>query len=185
VSFTTTQQTSRNYWLVLLVRGILAILFGIVALVWPSWTILALIYVFVAYALIDGVMALVNAIQDRSTSSEYWSLVLIRGIIGIIIGLLVFFWPGLTALVLFTLIGIWAVVIGIFELLAAFVLPGDLRLEWTFVLGGILSIILGVIFIRHPVAAMLSLVWVLGIFAVAYGLVQIVHAFRYRSLATT
>jgi uncharacterized membrane protein HdeD (DUF308 family) len=185
VSFTTTQQTSRNYWLVLLVRGILAILFGIVALVWPGWTILALIYVFGAYALIDGVMALVNAIQDRSTSSEYWWLVLIRGIIGIIIGLLVFFWPGLTALVLFTLIGIWAVVIGIFELLAAFVLPGDLRLEWTFVLGGILSIILGVIFIRHPVTAMLSLVWVLGIFAVAYGLVQIVHAFRYRSLATT
>jgi uncharacterized membrane protein HdeD (DUF308 family) len=184
VSFTTTQRTSRNYWLVLLVRGILAILFGIVALVWPNWTILALIYVFGAYALIDGVMAVVNSIQDRSASSNWW-LLLIRGIIGIIIGLLVFFWPGLTAIVLFTLIGIWAIVIGVFELLAAFVLPGDPRLEWSFVLGGILSIILGLIFIRYPVVGMLSLVWILGIFAVAYGLVQLVHAFRYRSLATT
>jgi len=184
VSFTTTQQTSRNYWLVLLVRGILAILFGIVALVWPGWTILALIYVFGAYALIDGVMAVANSIQDRSASSNWW-LLLIRGIIGIIIGLLVFFWPGLTAIVLFTLIGTWAIVIGVFELLAAFVLPGDLRLEWSFVLGGILSIILGLIFIRQPVVGMLSLVWVLGIFAVAYGLVQLVHALRYRSLATT
>jgi len=184
VSFTTTQRTSRNYWLVLLARGILAIIFGIIALVWSGWTILALIYVFGAYALIDGVISVVNAIQDRSASSNWW-LLLIRGIIGIIIGLLVFFWPGLTAIVLFTLIGIWAIVLGVFELLAVFALPGDLRLEWSFVLGGILSIILGLLFIRHPIAGMLSLVWVLGIFAVAYGLVQIVHAFRYRSLATT
>ena len=184
MSFTTTQRTSRNYWLVLLARGILAIIFGIIALVWSGWTILALIYVFGAYALIDGVISVVNAIQDRSASSNWW-LLLIRGIIGIIIGLLVFFWPGLTAIVLFTLIGIWAIVLGVFELLAVFALPGDLRLEWSFVLGGILSIILGLLFIRHPIAGMLSLVWVLGIFAVAYGLVQIVHAFRYRSLATT
>lgn len=184
MSFTTTQQTGRNYWLVLLARGIVAILFGIVALVWPSWTILVLIYAFGAYALIDGVMAVVNSIQDRSVSSNWW-LLLIHGIVGIIIGLLVFFWPGLTAIVLFTLIGIWAIVIGIFELLAAFMLPGGIGLGWSSVLGGILAIILGLIFIRHPVASMLSLVWVLGIFAIAYGLVQLVHAFQYRSLATT
>ena len=183
MSFTTTQQTSRNYWLVLLLRGILALVFGIIALVWPVWTIIALVYVFGAYALIDGIMAVVNSIQDRGTSTNWW-LLLIRGIVGIIIGLLIFFWPGLTAIVLFTLIGIWAIVMGAFELLAAFVLPGGFGLEWTLVLGGILSIILGLIFIRHPVAGMLSLVWVLGIFAIAYGLVQLVHAFRYRSLTT-
>jgi uncharacterized membrane protein HdeD (DUF308 family) len=184
VSFSTIQQINRNYWLVLLLRGILAIVFGIIALVWPGWTILALIYVFGAYALIDGVMAVINSIQDRGTSSNWW-LQLIRGIVGIIIGLLVFFWPGLTVIMLFTLIGIWALVVGVFELLAAFVLPGGHGLEWSFVLGGILSIILGLLFIRHPIAAMLSLVWVLGIFAIAYGLVQLVHAFQYRSLATT
>src|SRR5215469_3529359 len=138
----------------LLLRGILAIAFGIITLVWPHWTILVLIYVFGAYAIIDGVIAVINSIQDRSTSSNWW-LQLIRGIAGIIIGLLVFFWPGLTAIVLFTLIGIWAIILGVFELIAAFVLPGGHGLEWSFVLGGVLSIILGLLFIRHPIASML------------------------------
>jgi uncharacterized membrane protein HdeD (DUF308 family) len=178
-----TLQLSRNYWRVLLIRGIIALLFGIFAVVLPGWTILALVLLFGAYVLADGLMSVVGALQERNTSSNWWVL-LIRGCLGIIAGFLVFFWPGITAIVLFILIGIWALIMGVFELLAAMMLPGGFGQEWMLVIGGILLIILGLIFIRRPVPAMLSLVWLLGIFAIVYGVVQLMRAIQYRSLAS-
>jgi uncharacterized membrane protein HdeD (DUF308 family) len=175
-----TLQQSRNFWRVLLIRGIIALLFGIFAVVVPGWTILTLVLLFGAYVLADGITSVVSALQEHNTASNWWVL-LIRGFLGIIAGFLVFFWPGITAIVLFVLIGIWALVMGVFELLAAMMLPDGFGREWMLVTGGIVLIILGLIFIRRPVPAMLSLVWLLGIFAIVYGVVQLMRAFQYRS----
>lgn len=179
MSFSTLQHMGRNYWWLLVTRGILAVLFGILALIWPGRALLFLVYLFGAYALINGFTAVVGSFQERDTSSQWW-LLLISGIAGIIIGLLVFFWPGITALVLFYLIGIWAIVTGVLELTAAFALPGGLGLEWPFVLGGVLSIALGIFFVMHPLPIMLSVVWLLGLFAIVYGVIQLVRAMQHR-----
>lgn len=182
MGFSILEQT-RYHWRVLLIRGIIAVLFGLLVVAQPAWTILALVYLFGAYALIDGIMAVVGSLQERSTSSHWWEL-LIRGIVGIIVGLLVFFWPDKTVLGLFFLVGIWAIVTGVLELIAAFALPGGLGLEWPLVLGGVLLLILGIVFVRHPVASMTFLVWILGLFAIVYGVVQFARAFQQRSLAS-
>jgi uncharacterized membrane protein HdeD (DUF308 family) len=176
----TLQQPGRNYWWVLLIRGIVAVLFGILALGWPGRTVLFLIYLFGIYALVEGMMTVVGSLRERQTYSRWW-VQLIGGIAGIIIGLLVFFWPEKTALVLFTLAGIWAIVTGLFHLIAAFAFPAGLGLGGMLALSGILLVIVGAVFILHPVASIMSLVWVLGLFAILYGIVLCVRAFQYRS----
>ncbi|HLI07015.1 MAG TPA: HdeD family acid-resistance protein [Ktedonobacteraceae bacterium] len=176
------QQSVVNYWPVLLIRGIVSFIFGILALIWPGHTLLFLVYLFGAYALVNGIMTVVGSLRDREASSHWW-LPLISGIAGVILGLLVFFWPARSAPVLFTFIGIWAIVIGLFEFIAAITLPGGLGLHWPLVLGGILAIIVGAIFIRHPFLAMLAVVWLLGAFAIVYGIVLCIRAFQYRSHA--
>lgn len=165
----------RSHWWVLLIDGILTILFGIAAIFWPGLTLLVLVYLFGAYALVDGIFTIVAAFQVRKVSSD-WGWMLIGGIAGVIVGLLVFFWPRITSLVLFYLIAAWAFVTGIFEFSA-----GLLVRSWLLVLGGILSVILGIIFFTHPVAGILSIIWLLGVFAIAIGLVQVVRAFQMRS----
>lgn len=165
----------RSQWWVLLIDGILTILFGIAAIVWPRLTLLVLVYLFGAYALIDGIFTIVAAFQVRKVSSD-WGWMLIGGIAGLIVGLLVFFWPGITSLVLFYLIAAWAFVTGIFELSA-----GLLARSWLLVLGGFLSVILGIIFFTHPVAGILTIIWLLGVFAIVIGVVKVVHAFQVRS----
>ena len=177
---TTMRQVSRSYWWLLIIRAIVAILFGISAIFWPGLTLLFLVYLFGAYALIDGIVSVVVALQERNAYSRWWVL-LIGGIAGIILGILVFFWPGVTSLVLFYLVAAWAVVTGIFEVIAAFSVRA-MGVEWWLVIGGVLSIILGIIFFLHPVASILSIVWLLGVFALIYGVIQIVRAIQFRSL---
>jgi len=165
----------RSQWWVLLIDGILTILFGIAAILLPGLTLLVLVYLFGAYALVDGIFTIVAAFQQRKVNSEWW-WTLIEGIAGVIVGLLVFFWPGVTSLVMFYLIAAWAFVTGIFALAA-----GLLSRSWLAVLGGFLWVVLGIIFFAHPVAGILSILWLLGVFAIVIGVVQVVHAFQVRS----
>ncbi|HEY6408054.1 MAG TPA: DUF308 domain-containing protein, partial [Ktedonobacteraceae bacterium] len=144
-------------------------------------TTLFLIYLFGAYVLVDGVMAIVLAFQERSVYSRWWML-LLGGIAGIVIGLLVFFWPGGAALVLVYLIAAWAIVTGIITIIAAFFVSTGFGREWTLVAGGVLSILLGIIMFFVPVASILAFVWLLGIFAIIYGIVLLVRAFQFRAL---
>ena len=166
----------RSHWWILLIDGILTVLFGIAAIVWPRLTLLVLVYLFGAYALVDGIFTIVASFQVRRVSSEWW-WTLIGGIAGVILGLLVFFWPGVTSLVMFYLIAAWAFLTGIFGMVA-----GLLSRSWLLVLGGILLVILGIIFFAHPVAGILSILWLLGVFAIVIGAVKVVHAFQVRSV---
>lgn len=179
---TTVRQVSRGYWWMLLIRAVVAILFGILAIISPVFALLFLVYLFAAYVLIDGIMSVFVAFQERSTHSRWWIL-LLGGIAGIILGVLAFAWPGVTSLVLFYLVAAWAVVTGIFDVIAAFSVRAA-GVEWLLVLGGVLSIIIGIIFFLHPVASILTIVWLLGVFALVYGVILIVRAIQFRSLRT-
>ena len=179
-----TQKVTLHEWWVLLVRGILAIIFGIIALAAPGIALLAFIYVFAAYALLDGIIAIVVSLQERRFLRIWWVL-LLEGALGIIFGILAFTWPGETALVLLYLVAIWALVTGIMEVSSAFVVPGSTGQRWGLGLAGLLSIIFGLILIVHPGAGLLAILWLVGIYAIVFGVSLLVYAFQVRSRTRT
>ena len=177
-------QVSRHYWWIMGIRGLLAVLFGLAAIVLPGLTLLVLVLLFGAYALVDGVIAVIVSLQERQIFAQWWVL-LIEGLVGIAAGVLTFFWPAITALVLLYVIAFWAIVTGIFEIVAAFWGRLHFAYEWTLALAGILSVVLGVLLIIRPGAGLLSLVWLIGVYALAFGVLLIIRAFQFRTAATT
>jgi uncharacterized membrane protein HdeD (DUF308 family) len=167
---------ARNWWM-LLVRGILAILFALLAFAWPGLTLIVLIVLFGAYALVDGVMALSAAIANRHGGSRT-GLLVIAGLLGIAFGLMAFFWPGETAIILIFIIGWWAIVRGIFEIVAAIRLRKEIANEWLWILGGVISVLFGLFVIAAPGAGALALIWVIATYAIFFGIVMIGLALR-------
>jgi len=179
----TSTQVSRHYWWLMAIRGLLAVLFGLAAIVWPRLTLFVLVILFGAYALVDGVVAVIVSFQERKNVRQWW-VVLLGGIAGIIAGVLTFVWPAITALVLLYLIAAWAIVTGILEIAAAFSRRLPIAHEWTLVLAGILSVLFGVLLAILPGVGLLSLVWLIGIYALAFGVVLIIRAFQFRTAGT-
>jgi uncharacterized membrane protein HdeD (DUF308 family) len=173
---------AKSWWLVLL-RGIAAIVFGILAFIWPGLTLLTLVLFYGAYALVDGVIALIAAFTGSAKPVPTWWLVLV-GIFGILAGLLTFLWPGITALVLIFFIGGWAIAHGIFEIVGAIKLRKEIDNEWWLILAGVLSVIFGIIVLVAPGAGALALVWIIGIYAVAFGILHVALALRLRKHRT-
>lgn len=171
---------ARNWW-TYAVRGVVAVIFGLLALIWPAQTLLALVLIFGAYAFLDGIFAVVAGIASIRRYDRWWA-VLLEGIAGIVIGLLTYFSPGTTALGLLLLIGAWAFITGILELVAAIELRRVIKREWTLVLSGLLSILFSLVLFVFPGVAGLSLVWLIGIYAIFFGISVIILAFRLRGL---
>jgi uncharacterized membrane protein HdeD (DUF308 family) len=172
-----TQTATRSWW-TLLLRGILAIIFGIIALVDPGIALLALIFVFGVYALLDGILAIVVAIQERHVLPR-WGWLLVEGIAGIILGIVAFVFPGETALILLFIVAAWAIVTGIMEIGAAFTIR-----SWLLGLAGFISVIFGILLYARPGAGLLSILWLLGIYAIVFGVLFIIHAFQLRFRST-
>lgn len=170
---------SRNWW-ALVIRGIIAILFGLLALIWPDLTLTALILLFGAYAVVDGVFALVAAAMGGGMRSR-WGLVL-EGIIDIAAGVVAFVWPDLTALALLYLIAFWAIITGVLEIVAAVRLRREIANEWALGIAGVLSIVFGAIAIVAPGAGALSIVWLLGVYAIVFGVMFIALGVRLRGV---
>jgi uncharacterized membrane protein HdeD (DUF308 family) len=169
-----------GHWWALALRGAIAILFGLAALLRPGIALGALILLFGAYALVDGVFAIVGVFGGTRGGTPRW-LLLIEGIAGILAGLIAFVLPGLTSVVLLYLIAAWAVVTGIFEIATAIRLRQEIRGEWALIIGGVLSVLFGVILaVIGPVAGLLSLIWLIGIYAVAFGILMLITAFQVR-----
>jgi uncharacterized membrane protein HdeD (DUF308 family) len=168
---------AKNWWL-LLSRGIAAIIFGLLAFAWPGLTLLTLILFYGAFALVDGVLAIVAAITGGVPGSRWWLAVV--GLLGIAAGLLTFLTPGLTALVLLFFIAGWAIVTGVFEIIGAIKLRKEIDNEWLLILGGIISVLFGVGMMLAPGAGALALVWVIGAYSVVMGVIFVALAFRLR-----
>lgn len=170
----------RNWWTFLL-RGVLAILFGVLALIWPGQATLALVMLFGAYALVDGIFSVFAGIATSPFFGRWWAMVL-EGVAGIVIGLLTFLWPGITALILLYFIAAWAILTGIFEIVAAIELQHAITGEWAMILSGLLSVLFGILLFVFPGAGAVSVVWLIGIYAITIGISLMVLAFRLRGL---
>jgi uncharacterized membrane protein HdeD (DUF308 family) len=170
-----------HYWWTILLRGIFAILFGIAAFIWPNLTITALVLLFGAYVLVDGIFAVIVGIQLYGKNERWWA-VLLEGIAGIVLGVLTLFWPGTTALVLVYFIAAWALVTGVLEIAAAIRLRKEIEGEWMLILAGAASVLFGVLLIMQPGAGAIALVWLIGAYAIVFGVLLSILAFRLRSL---
>jgi uncharacterized membrane protein HdeD (DUF308 family) len=171
----------RNWgWVVL--RGVAAVLFGVLAFAWPGITLAALVIIWGAYALADGVLALIAAYRVRDQGKPFWSL-LIVGLLGIAAGIVTFIWPGMTALVLLMFIAAWAVVMGIFQIIAAIRLRKEIRGEWLLRLSGVLSVLFGIVMFVQPGAGALAVIWAIGSFAIVFGVLLIWLGFKLKQRA--
>jgi uncharacterized membrane protein HdeD (DUF308 family) len=171
----------RNWW-VLLLRGLLSILFGVLAFVWPGITILTFVFLYGAYALVDGIFAIVAAIRGEGGAGPRWWLAVV-GLLGIAAGIFAFAMPGLTTVALLMLIAAWALVRGVFEIVGAIRLRKEIDNEWMLILSGLLSVAFGAIMLVMPGAGALALVWVIASYAIAIGIMLSILAFRLRKHA--
>jgi uncharacterized membrane protein HdeD (DUF308 family) len=174
-TFSILESFAKNWW-VLLIRGILAVLFAIMAFMYPGLTMVTLVLLYGVYAFADGL----TAIFVGGSARAWWFVLL--GILGVGVGVYTFINPGITAVALLYLVAAWAVVRGVFEIVTANQLRKEISNEWILILGGILSIILGVALVANPAAGALAVVWIIGAYAFIFGLMMIVLAFRLRGL---
>lgn len=168
----------KNWW-VFGLRGLLSIIFGTLALVWPEITLLALVTLFGVFVFVDGVLDLIAGFASAESNQRWWVLIL-EGLVEIAVALIIFFWTDITAVVLLYFIAAWAVFSGLMEIIAAVQLRRMIENEWSMILGGILSIVLGVLLFIFPEAGAVSLTWLIGIFAIVFGVLFVILAFQLR-----
>jgi len=171
---------AQNWW-ALVLRGVCALLFGVGAFAWPGITLAVLILFYGAYVLVEGVLEVAWALMGRQAGPFPWG-VLLAGLAGIAVGIVTFVSPGLTALALLYLIAAWAIIRGVFEIIAAVHLRKELENEWLLGLSGLLSVGLGVLLIVAPGAGALALLWWIGGFAIVVGILMIVLGLRLKGL---
>jgi uncharacterized membrane protein HdeD (DUF308 family) len=166
---------ARNWWLILL-RGIAAVVFGLLTFVWPGITLLTLVLLYAAFAFVDGVLALWAAIAGGQAAPRWWLAII--GLLGIAVGVLTLVMPGVTALVLLLFIAAWAIIMGIMEIIGAIQLRKEIDNEWWLIASGALSVLFGLVLIVFPGAGALGLIFVIGVYAIIYGVTLIGLAFR-------
>lgn len=167
---------AHNWWLLLL-RGIIALIFGLLCIAYPGVTLFVMTILFGAYALLDGIFAIASSII-KPTESPRWRSTIFEGIAGIILGLFILIWPGITVFGLLYLIGVWAIVTGIFAITAAIRLRQHFTNEWLLMLSGAASVIFGLLILLVPRAGVLAVVWWIGTYAIFFGMVLIALALR-------
>ena len=167
---------ARNWW-ALALRGVLGILAGLIALFLPDVTLAALVLLFAAYMLVDGVFAMVAGLRAARRQERSRPLFL-EGVAGILAGTIAIVWPGITLLALVYLVGAWAIVSGVLLIAGAF--RPEARREWLLALGGVISVIWGVLIMLAPIAGALALAWLFGAYALAFGIVLLMEALRLR-----
>ena len=169
-----------GHWWALALRGAIAILFGLAALVRPGIALEALILLFGAYALVDGVFSIVGVFGGTRSGTPRW-LLFLEGVVSILAGLIAFVLPGLAAVAFLYLIAVWAIITGISEIAMAIRLRQEIRGEWALIVGGALSVIFGVILASvGPVVGLVSLIWLIGIYAIAFGVMMLITSFQVR-----
>jgi uncharacterized membrane protein HdeD (DUF308 family) len=171
----------RTLWLLMLLRGVLAVVFGLYALFSPESALLALVYVFGFYALMDGVAAIVLGIRHRRAG--HWGWQLVQGVVSLVAGLIALFWPGPTVLALVLIVAVWSIALGVTGIVEAVAARGQGE-PWGWpVLGGVVAIVFGIVLLTSPGAGAFLLLWVIGVSTVALGVAFVAWALRLRSAA--
>src|SRR5215813_5782973 len=171
---------TQNWWAIAL-RGFAAVLFGISAFMWPGITLRVLAPLFGAYAMINGVFAVIEAFS-RDVRRERWRPLLFEGVVSIVVGAMILIWPGLTAMGLLYLIAFWAIMTGVFEIITAIRLRHEISGEWVMALIAILSMAFGFLLVAFPAQGALSVILMIRAFVFAIGALMISLAFKLRSL---
>jgi len=169
---------SSDYTWVYALAGVFSILFGLVAIFWPSITLLVLVLLFGAFALVNGVLSLIQAYRAMESHRPWWPALLL-GVIDIAAAVFVLVYPGITAVILLYAIAFWAIVIGLIEIVVSLETA-----EFILLVAGVLAIVFALILLASPVGGALALVVVIGAFAIVRGVVLLVHAFRIPGSAT-
>jgi len=174
-------ETLKRHWWVPVIRGIAAIVFGVIAFTHPVMAIATLVLFFGAWVLIDGIFRIFGAIKHRGSDSD-WAWQLVIGLIGIIVGLLTFHAPQVTALALVIYIAAWALMIGASEIVMAVKLRHEIKGEWLLILMGLASIVFAVLLLWNPVAGAAAVIWLIAWYAVVLGILAIFFGFRLKTL---
>ena len=177
------QQLIGNFRTMFLFRGLAAVLFGILTLVWPKLSLVVLVYLFGIFAIIGGITAVAAALRNRG--EEGWGLLLFEGILGILAGAVALVWPGITALAFLYLLAAWAIITGIMELVAPLAFPMTGGRAALTVLAGLASIVFGILIAAQPASGLLAVVWLIGVYAIVFGVMYIAVYFESRSIATS
>ncbi len=172
---------ARNWW-ALLIRGIAAVILGLLAFLWPGATWYAIAILFGAYAFVDGIFAIVAAVRAAEAHERWWPLV-IEGIIGLAIAGVTFYDVTITIAALYFTIAAWAFLTGILEIVAAIQLRKAIANEWLLIVGGIASLLFGILMVWHPVAGALTIAWLIGAYAIIFGITMIGLSLRLRGHA--
>jgi uncharacterized membrane protein HdeD (DUF308 family) len=167
-------------WRGVALRAVAALAFGILTLVWPEISLWALVVLFGAFAFVDGVFALIGAFGPNAPERRGW--LILQGVVSIGIGVVTFVWPDVTALALLYLIAAWAFLHGVFQIAAAIALRRELTNEWLLVLTGALAIVFAVLLVITPGTGALVITWLIGWFAVFFGVMLLMLALRLRRL---
>jgi uncharacterized membrane protein HdeD (DUF308 family) len=170
-----------KYWWVLVVRGVMAVALGVFAFVWPLQTIAALVLVFGATALADGAFAIAASIAGHSIT-PYWWVLLLQGLLGVGVGVLTLFNPAITAAALLVYIAAWAIGMGVLQVIAAVRLRREITGEWWIALAGVAGIAFGVLLMRNPAEGALAVLWLIGSFALVWGVMLMIGGFDVRRL---
>ena len=168
----------RNWW-AFAIRGVLGVLFGLIAFLLPGITMLSLVILFAAYMLVDGVFAIIAAVR-AARQNERWGLLTLEGVVNIATGVIAYLWPGLTLVAFVLLVAVWALITGALMLAAAFRLRAD-HGRWWLALGGIASLAYGALLVVAPLIGALVLTWWIGAYAIVFGISLLILGFQLRS----
>jgi uncharacterized membrane protein HdeD (DUF308 family) len=168
-----------RYWWSFLLRGTLATLFGLIAIFLPGITLEMMIIFLGAFLVVDGVVSSYVSLKGRGRGLN-WGVLLLEGILGIAVGVFTLIWPGITVLAIVLLVALWAMVTGVLEIIAAVSLRNEIEGEWLLGLSGILSILFSVILFVNPGIGAVTLIWLIGIYAIVFGVAMIFLGLRLR-----
>lgn len=175
--------TLTRYSWAMIIRGIIAILFGVLALFWPDITIELLVFLFAFYVLFDGIIAIIAAISSMAHHKQWWAF-LLEGLLGIAAGIFALILPAVTLFVLIYIIAAWAVITGLMEIIAVFSVGWDEGTKLLIGLAGLVSIILGLIIFLYPSASLLVLSWLIGIYALLFGILLMIFGVQVKKMDT-